>query len=140
MTDFGRWDTNMEMANHHIQLKNNAGTAHDLYPTSSPLTLTLSAQALGTRFDYGTTFTNVVEVLFEVDDDQDPSLVLAWPQAWNPQWTFRRTGGTATYTSTTVGSATKFTFDVPAGGSLTTFDLDSTGSDTHQLTFKVSQN
>lgn len=137
MTDFGRWDTNKEMANHHVQLKNTAGSTYDLYPTASPLTLTLSAQSLGTHFDYGTTFTNITEVLFEVDDDQDPSLVLTWPGASNPQWTFRRTSGTATYTSTTVGSATKFTFDVPSGGSLSTFDLDSTGSDTHAMVFKV---
>jgi hypothetical protein len=139
MTGFGPWDTNKEMANHHIQLENTSGTTYDLYPTSSPLMLTLSAQPSGTHFDYGTTFTNITKVLFEVDDDKDPSLALMWPGGSDPQWTLRRVSGTATYTSTTVGSATQFTFDVPSGGGLSTFDLGSTGGDVHLLAVKVRE-
>lgn len=121
------------MPTHHIQLTNTSGANYDLYPTTSPLTLTLAAQSLGTHFVYGTAFTNITDVLLELADNQPPVLLLTWPSGSNPQWTLRRTSGSTSYTSTTVGNATSFTFDVPAPGSYSTFELDSTGSDTHAL-------
>jgi hypothetical protein len=128
------------MPTHHIQLKNTSGTTYDLYPTTSPLSLTLSAQASGTHFDYATTFTNVSSVLFEVDDTQQPTLTLNWPSASNPSWTLVRTSGTTSYTSAVVGTATKFTFEIPSPGRYTIFELDSSGSDTHGLLLQVQRN
>lgn len=125
------------MPTHHIQLENTASATYDINPTTSPLSLTLSAQSSGTHFDYGTTFLNVTDVLLEVDDNQQPVLTLNWPGGSNPQWLFNRTSGTTSYTSTTSGNATKFTFEIPSVGRYSQFQLDSTGSDTHTLGFKL---
>jgi hypothetical protein len=116
------------MTQHHIRLTNTAGLTYDLYPTTSPLAITLAAQASGTHFDYGTTFTNVTDVLLEVDNNRKPELTLNWPGGTDPQWSLTLVSGTTSYTSTNVGHSTKFTLDIPATGNSTSFTLSSGAS------------
>lgn len=127
------------MPTHHIQLTNTGNTNYDLYPTSSPASITLQAQDRGIYFDYGATFTSIDEVLIVLGDTQPPVLTLDWPGASDPQWGMQLLSGQTSCTVSTIGTSTKFTYSVPATGASSTFQLTPTGSSDKKLKVTISR-
>jgi len=125
------------MPTHHVRLENTGSNNYDLYPTTSPAAITLQAQQRGVYFDYGTTFTSVDDCLIEVNDAQPPILTLDWPGILNPSWGMQVVSGSTSCTVSTIGTATKFTFSVPAIGQMSSFQLTPTGSGDHKMTLTL---
>jgi hypothetical protein len=108
-----------------------------LTPTSSPLTLDLAAQRSSKYFAYGSTFTDIDEVVLEADDNQSPVLTLDWVGSTNPFWGMPLVAGTTTCTVTVVGTATKFEFTLPITGQQSTFQLSPSAA--YDLEVKVKR-